>query len=214
MSNMRSEALFLGDVLLGLLPTEPEVLGLCALMLFCESRVHARFTQAGLFVPLADQDTQLWNTKFIAQAEFLLRQATLMARPGAFQIEAAIQSAHSQRLFTGDTPWKAIVYLYEQLLDVAPSIGAEIALAVAHAQLGDFQGANAKLNAIAPQRVKTYQPFWVAQSYIARLAGDLALNDHSLKMAIGLTINPAIRQYLLQQQNSNRNPPNHHRNQK
>ena len=193
---LRSEALFLGALVSHLLPDAPEAMGLLALMLFCESRVNARYTSTGDFVPLAEQDTQLWDKTTISQAETLLQSASRKQMVGPFQLEAAIQSAHCQRLFTGSTPWDSIAYLYEKLLQTAPSVGAQVAQAVAWAQTGDLEKARFLIAEIDPQRVKTYQPYWVAKAHIELLSGDTLAHAQSHRQAIGLTSSASIRRYL------------------
>ena len=202
LAGLRSETLFLVDLIDQLMPTEPEVMGLRALMHFCEARLPARYSQTGEFIPLAAQNTQLWNRTQIDFAEQLLRKAAQLQRPGAFQLEAAIQSAHCQRLFTGTTPWQGIAQLYEKLLLIAPSTGGQVACAVAWAQLGELTQAMDMLDLIAANQIKTYQPYWVARAHIERLAGDLEGSAKSLQIAIGLTSSPAIRRHLLTQQAS------------
>ena len=194
---LRSEALFLGALVSHLLPDAPEAMGLLALMLFCESRVNARYTSTGDFVPLAEQDTQLWDANAIRQAEALLHRAAQKNNTGPFQLEAAIQSAHCQRFYNANTPWHGIVQLYENLLQLAPNVGAQVAHAVACAQVGDLAKAHSLLSQIDPQRIKSYQAYWVAKAYIEQKLGDKDQHAASIHIAIGLTSTPAIRKYLL-----------------
>lgn len=194
---LRSEALYLGELVCALLPNEPEAKGLLALMLFCESRTAARFDAQGAFVPLAAQDTQLWDRAAIMQADALLRAAATHHVVGPFQLEAAIQSAHCQRLFTGETPWLAIAQLYEQLTECAPSLGAHIAHTVALAQAGDIAQARQRLHALQHPRLASHQPYWVARAHLASLARDFAEAAASFDRAIGLTSAPATREYLI-----------------
>ncbi len=196
---LRGEALYLGELVCTLLPNEPEAKGLLALMLFCESRSDARFDSEGGFVPLAAQDTGRWNREAIVQAEALLRAAAAHQSVGPFQLEAAIQSAHCQRLFTGETPWLAVAKLYEQLIECAPSLGAQIAHVVALAQAGEVWGARQRLDALVHPRLASYQPYWVARAHLASLAGNVEEATESFDRAIGLTSAPATRDYLLKQ---------------
>jgi RNA polymerase sigma-70 factor (ECF subfamily) len=196
---LRGEALYLGELVCTLLPNEPEAKGLLALMLFCEARSDARFDSERGFVPLAAQDTERWNREAIVQAEALLRAAAAHQSVGPFQLEAAIQSAHSQRLFTGETPWLAVAKLYEQLIACAPSLGAQIAHAVALAQAGEVSGARQRLDALVHPRLASYQPYWVARAHLASLAGNVKEAAESFDRAIGLTSAPATRAYLLKQ---------------
>ena len=193
---LRGEALYLGELVCTLLPNEPEVKGLLALMLFCESRTDARFDSEGGLVPLAAQDTARWNREAIVQAEALLRAAATHQSVGPFQLEAAIQSAHCQRLFTGETPWIAVAKLYEQLIACAPSLGAQIAHAMALAQAGDGAEARRRLRALDHPRLASYQPYWVARAHLESLAGNANEAAESFDRAIGLTSAPATRDYL------------------
>ncbi len=196
---LRSEALFLGGLVCQLLPAEgdhAEALGLLALMLFCESRTNARYRKDGSFIPLAEQDTALWDSSAIARAEQLLWQASRLANPGPFQLEAAIQSAHSQRRHGAPTPWSAIVELYAHLLAIAPSLGAQVAQAVAIAKNGSPNEAMKNLLAIKHPRLADYQPFWVAKAHLERQLGQGSDARNSLQRAIGLTSSPATRRYL------------------
>ena len=199
---LRAEALFLADLVCSLLPVDPrraEAEGLLALILHCEARGPARRAAGGRFVPLAEQDTALWLQPLIAQGDQLLRHSAAWAAPGPFQIEAAIQSAHNQRAATGCTPWAGIVRLYDRLVALAPSLGAQVAQAVACAQAGDTLRASALLAALDHPRRLVYQPYWVARAHVAGLAGRAPEAAQDLQQAIGLTSDPAVRQHLLAQ---------------
>ena len=109
---------------------------------------------------------------------------------------AAIQSAHCSRLFTGSTPWPGIVTLYQRLITLAHSLGAQVAHAVACAQAGDVAGAAGLLAALQHPRLASYQPYWVAQAHVAGLQQRSRDAHHALAVAIGLTTAPALRDYL------------------
>src|SRR5262252_6101928 len=110
---LTEEGIWLGRLVVSLLPQEPEALGLAALMLHAEARREARRDAQGEFVPLDAQDPARWNAALIDEAEALLHSASLMGRPDRFQLEAAVQSAHAARRLTGKTDWQAIVELYD-----------------------------------------------------------------------------------------------------
>jgi len=95
------------------MPGEPEALGLLALMLHLDARRDARRDAAGDYVPLAGQDPARWDMAAIAEAEALLRAASRSGRPGRYQLEAAVQSAHAARRRTGRADWPAIERLYD-----------------------------------------------------------------------------------------------------
>ena len=200
LQGLRSEALFLADLVCSLLPASAnraEAEGLLALMLFCEARQPARRGPDGVFIPLAAQDCGAWHRPLVLQANQLLAGAAAWQAPGAFQLEAAIQSAHCQRLFTGSTPWAGIVLLYERLLALAPSLGAQVAHAVACAQAGDAPRAAALLAALQSPRLAAYQPFWVALGHVASLQGQADAARQAWQRAIGLTSAPALRAHVL-----------------
>ena len=197
---LRSEALFLADLVCSLLPARAhraEAEGLLALILFCEARAAARRGPDGGFVPLAEQDTACWQLDVIEQGNRVLAGAAAWGAPGPYQLEAAIQSAHCQRRVSGITPWAGIALLYQRRLATAPSLGAEVAHAVAGAQAGDVQRALALLTALDSPRLASYQPFWVAQGPVAALAGHPEQARAALQRAVGLTGVPAVRPLLL-----------------
>jgi len=106
--DLAGEAIFLGRLLVSLLPRAAEALGLLALMLYAEARRAARRGPDGGYVPLAEQDPAGWDAAMIAEAETLLRRAGAMGAIGRFQLEAAVQSAHVVRRLTGRADWPAI----------------------------------------------------------------------------------------------------------
>ncbi len=101
--DLTEETIYLGRLLVALMPDEPEPRGLLALMLYCEARRDARLTADGAFVPLDRQNARLWSAEMIVEAEGLLTAASRKGRFGRFQCEAAIQSVHVQRPITGST---------------------------------------------------------------------------------------------------------------
>ena len=194
MSALADEAVYLARLVVHLQPQSAEALGLVALMLYCEARRPAQFDAEGRFVSLTQQDTALWSHERIAEAEALLRRAALLREPGSFQIEAAIQSAHCQRAFTGRTPWAGIAALYGALLAIDPNMGARIGHAVALAEAGEVVRALDLLRAVPEVEVASHQPYWVALAHLQRLAGVDA--RAALTRAIGLTADARLREYL------------------
>ncbi|MEY2654040.1 MAG: hypothetical protein RLZZ524_1068, partial [Pseudomonadota bacterium] len=165
------EALFLGRLLVALLPDEPEARGLLALMLYCEARRPARRGADGSFIPLKRQDARLWSRELIIEAEDQLTQAATRGIFGRYQCEAAIQSVHIQTPITGRTHHEALATLYRLLAARSPSIGVHVAHAAARLEAGDTAGARTLLDALAPADVAGYQPYWVT------LAGVLTACD-------------------------------------
>jgi RNA polymerase sigma-70 factor (ECF subfamily) len=195
-STLVEEARFLATLLSHLLPNEPEVLGLAALLQLQRARAAAARDAHGSFVPLAEHDTSRWDRDAIVDADERLRRAAALRRPGVFQIEAAIQSAHCQRLFTGQTPWRAIAHLYGALARLTPTVGTSVAEAVAHVELGDLDRARALLDAIAPAMRDRYQPYWVARAHLAFREQAIDLGRAALDRALELTRDPAIASHL------------------
>jgi RNA polymerase sigma-70 factor (ECF subfamily) len=194
--DLSDEALFLARIVVALQPDRAEALGLLALMLHCEARRPAQFDEEGRFVPLDLQDTALWNKVLLMEAENLLLRAAALRQPGMFQFEAAIQSAHAQRAFIGQTPWRAIVQLYGALALHFPSIGAQVGQAVALAEAGDAAAGLAILEGLPAGSVVSYQPYWVAHSHVLSITGVADRATHSLQRAIGLTEDPRLREFL------------------
>src|SRR5262252_4537141 len=114
--NLAEEGIWLGRLVVSLMPDEPEALGLLALMLFAEARRAARRDANGEYVPLADQDPAAWDDALIDEAENALRRASRKGAVGRYQLEAAVQSAHVVRRLTGAADWAAIARLYGALL--------------------------------------------------------------------------------------------------
>lgn len=197
LSGLAAEALYLARVVVALKPDSAEALGLLAMLLHCEARVAAQFDAQGVFVPLAQQDTARWDRALILEAEDCLWRAARLRQGGSFQIEAAIQSAHSQRLFTGQIPWGSIALLYGRLVQLFPGAGAVIGHAVALAESGQLQQAQATLAALDEVEMATYQPYWVARAHLHRLAGRTEEARQDTARAAGLTSDARIRQYLL-----------------
>jgi RNA polymerase sigma-70 factor (ECF subfamily) len=197
--NLAGEGIWLGRLVAGLMPDEAEALGLLALMLFAEARRPARRNPAGDYVPLAEQDTALWDEKLIEEAETLLRRASAMAGIGRYQLEAAIQSAHVVRRRSGQADWAAITALYDALTIVAGSPVVAINHAVAIAETGDVPAGLRELDAIAADsRIADYQPYWAARAALLAMQGDAAAADQAYQRAIGLERDDAVRRFLQQ----------------
>src|SRR5215472_9102891 len=112
-SQLVDEALWLAHLVVELLPDEPEAKGLLALLLHCEARRAARRLEDGSFVPLSEQNPDKWSRPMMIEAEQMLAAAVALKRMGRFQLEAAIQSAHAERMRGGCVDWSAIVQLYK-----------------------------------------------------------------------------------------------------
>jgi RNA polymerase sigma-70 factor (ECF subfamily) len=166
-------------------------------MLFCDARRAARRTPDGHYVPLSEQNPAAWSAATIREAETELAAASQLGRIGRFQLEAAIQSVHAERAQTGRTDWAAIVVFYEHLVRLAPTLGARVAQAAAVAEAHGAAAGLAQLDRIDTAVVATYQPFWAVRAHLLRQAGDAAGAVDAYDVAIGLTKDPATRQFLL-----------------
>jgi RNA polymerase sigma-70 factor (ECF subfamily) len=194
---LRDEALFMARLVVHLQPADAESLGLLALLLHCEARRPAQFDAADNFVPLTRQDTALWRRDLIEEAEAALWRAAALRAPGAFQFEAAIQSAHNHRAFTGRTPWAQIAELYGLLVAQHGGIGARIGRAVALAESGAVEAGLALLATLPAESIASHQPYWVALAHLQRLAGHSAPAQAALQRAAGLTADARVRRFLL-----------------
>jgi RNA polymerase sigma-70 factor, ECF subfamily len=191
------EAIWLGRLLVSLLPDEPEAMGMLALMLYAEARRGARRDPSGAYVPLEQQDIGLWDHAQIATAEQLLRDASRGGPTGRYQLEAAIQSAHTARRITGVDNWAIVVRIYDHLLAL---IGSPVVVLNRAVALAEVEGPEAALAVIAPlatdKRMSGYQPYWAARGHLLARAGRRDEAVEAFTVAIGLTTDAAVRTYL------------------
>ncbi len=196
-AQLADEAIWLGRLVVSLLPEQPEAKGMLALMLYTEARRAARRSPAGAYVPLEAQDTSLWDDSLIGLAEALLRSANAGGPSGRYQIEAAIQSAHIARRNLGANTWPAILALYDHLLALSASPVVALNRAMA---LAELEGPDAALAAIEPlttdKRMVDYQPYWAARGHLMAGAGHKPEAREALTLALGLTTDTAVRHYL------------------
>jgi RNA polymerase sigma-70 factor (ECF subfamily) len=190
--SLSAEALHLAQVLAELLPDEPEALGLAALVCLSESRRAARRTGDGAFVPLDEQDPRLWDPALIARGEALLHRAHGFGRPGRYQYEAAIQSAHCN----SPVDWLALRTLHRALLRIVPSLGAAVALAAIDAEIDGPRAGLATLDAITDPALQRFQPAWTTRAHLLGRAGDHTAAAQAYQRAIKLTTDSAVAQYL------------------
>jgi predicted RNA polymerase sigma factor len=195
---LAEEAIWLGRVLLQLMPGEAEVHGLLALMLHCEARRAARRGPDGRYVPLSEQDCRQWSLPLVEEAERHLDEASSRGRTGRFQLEAAIQSVHAERARSGGIEWNAIMMFYEQLIRISPTLGTRTGYAAAVAEARGAEAGLAALNAIDPDDISAYQPYWAVRAHLLQRLGKTPEALEAFDRAIGLTEDPAVRQFLLQ----------------
>ncbi|MGH9584560.1 MAG: RNA polymerase sigma factor [Bryobacteraceae bacterium] len=192
------EAIDLGRLLLQLMPVEPEVLGLLALMLYCEARRDARRTAGGAYVPLSQQNAECWSKTMINQADRHLSAAGDASHIGPFQLEAAIQAVHAHRATSGKTDWEAIAVLYEALVRLAPTIGALVGRAAAVAESLGASAGWALLEALPAGAVQSYQPYWALAAHLLRRMERSEEAAAAYSNAIGLCEDSAVRDFLIE----------------
>jgi len=194
---LAEEAIWLGRLVVALLPDAPEAKGMLALMLYSHARRAARRDAEGAYVPLERQDTALWDLDAIGAAEALLHAASRGGPTGRCQIEAAIQSAHIARRLSGRDNWPAILQLYDILLGMT---GSPVVLLNRAAALAAVEGPHAALASLAPlagdRRMLDYQPYWALRGHLLAETGDRAGAHEALTLAMGLSADPAVRRWL------------------
>lgn len=200
-AGLAGEAIWLSALLVQLLPDHGEPKGLYALLCLCEARRPARRDVAGRFVPLDEQDTARWDRQLIESGELALWWAARHEQPGRFQIEASIQSLHTDRVRTGTTDWSAICRAYEVLLDGYPTLGAAIGYAAALGRTGAPARGLAVLDRLDADRVRRHQPYWAVRAALSAQAGRGPESDAAYDRAVGLTADPAVRDWLVEQRN-------------
>jgi RNA polymerase sigma-70 factor, ECF subfamily len=188
-----AEAIRLGRLLAGLMPREPEVLGLLALMLLIDSRRAARLNASGELVLIADQDRALWNRGLIAEGHALVRHCLALNQPGPYQIQAAINAVHSDASSVSVTDWRQIVQLYDQLMSVAPGPVVALNRAVAVAEV---DGPAAALALVDEIDLRDYYLFHAIRADLLRRLGRNAEAAEAYELAIARTENAPERAFL------------------
>jgi predicted RNA polymerase sigma factor len=200
------EALHLAEVLATVVPGDPEARGLAALIELSAARAPARLDADGRFVPLADQDSSLWNRQLISRAHEHLRAAHARGQLGRFQLEAAIQAVHCARENEsgargsgGTTDWPALLTLHRILHAVAPSLGSGVALAAVTAEVDGPAAGLAMLEALleqAGEQARRFQPAKATRAHLLDRLGRKQEAAAAYDSAISLTHDPAERLYL------------------
>jgi RNA polymerase sigma-70 factor, ECF subfamily len=188
------EAIRLARVLCVLVPDEPEVEGLLALLLLLDSRRAAR-VDAGAIVTLEDQDRARWDRAQIVEGTALVERALARGEIGFYLAQAAIASEHARAERASDTRWGAIVRLYDVLLALQPSPVIELNRAAALA-MADGPGAGLALLEALRTELERYQPFHAARADLLRRSGDRAGAALAYESALALTENDAERAFL------------------
>jgi RNA polymerase sigma-70 factor (ECF subfamily) len=188
-----AEAIRLGRLLAELLPDEPEVQGLLALLLLTDARRAARATPGGDLVPLADQDRSRWDRDRIAEGQAIVRRCLRRNQPGPYQVQAAIAAVHSDAPTAAATDWRQIMALYDQLLALAPSPVVALNRAVAVAEV---EGPAAALALVDGLDLDGYYLFHAVRADLLRRLGRPAEAAPAYEAAIARTSNAAERAFL------------------
>jgi RNA polymerase sigma-70 factor, ECF subfamily len=188
-----AEAIRLVRLLRDLMPQQPEVMGLLALMLLIDSRRAARLTPDGQLVLLADQDRARWDRNLIHEGQDLVRDCILRNQPGPYQIQAAINAVHSDAARAETTDWRQILELYDQLMAVAPSDVAALNRAVA---IAEVRGLHEALALVDRLDLADYYLFHAIRADLLRRIGRTVEAKRACDAAIALSNNAAEKTFL------------------
>lgn len=192
---LSAEAIRLGRLLVELLPGEPEIMGLVALMLLTEARRPARLDDDGGLVRLADQDRRRWNRTLIDEGHRLVRACLARDRPGRYQLQAAIAAVHADATASDDTDWSQIVALYDHLALLRPDAIVRLNRAIA---VAERDGPEAGLVALDGLPLEHYHLFHAARGELLERSGQTSDARHSYDRALELVENDVERHHLTQ----------------
>jgi RNA polymerase sigma-70 factor (ECF subfamily) len=194
-----AEAIRLARLLASLMPDEPEVLGLLALLVLTEARRPARVDPSGGPVLLADQDRGRWNRALIAEGQDLVRDLLRRNQPGPYQVQAAIAAVHSTAATAAETDWRQVVALYDILMGLTPTPVVALNRAVAVAEVS---GAAEALRLVDELDLDSYHLFHATRADLLRRLGRDADAAAAYDTALALAGNEADRAFLLARRNS------------
>ena len=195
-ADLAPEVRRLAGLLAELVPGDPEVLGLAALIELAESRRAARVGADGAMIPLSQQDAARWDDAAIARAHRLMQQAAALGQGGPRQLQAAIHLTHARRKAEGRTDWAAIVALYDMLAALRPGPAVATARAVALARLEGAAAGLAALNAIDAASVTHHRGWHSARGHLLADLGHATEAVAALDRALALAPPPAEAAYL------------------
>ena len=186
------EAIRLANLLVELMPDEPEAMGLLALMLLTEARRSARTEADGSLVRLTDQNRTLWNRDLIVEGHEFVRACLRLNRPGPYQIQAAIAAVHAEAGTAAETDWSQIVSLYDHLFTIRPNDVVALNRAIAIAEL---HGPQQALDALGPIELDNYHLYHATRAEMLARLGHVADALNALDRAAALTANEIERQH-------------------
>jgi len=196
-----AEAIRLGRLLAELMPDEPEVMGLLALMLLTESRRETRTTPDGNLVLLADQDRRRWDRELIAEGQAIVRACLRRNRPGPYQLQAAINAVHSDAPTAAETDWRQILRLYQQLMAMDPSPVVALNRAVAVAEV---EGPDAALVLVDRLPLEGFHVFHAIRAELLSRLGRDEEADEEYERAIRSAVNEPERVLLERKREASR----------
>jgi RNA polymerase sigma-70 factor (ECF subfamily) len=188
-----AEAIRLGRLLHALMPDEPEVMGLLALMLLIESRRSTRTSAEGDLVLLADQDRRRWDLRLVEEGRALVRACLSRNRPGPYQIQAAINAVHTDASTAADTDWRQILRLYDQLLVISPAPIVDLNRAVA---IAEVEGPERALALVDELPLAGFHVFHAVRADLLRRLGRTSDAALAYDAALSVTANAAERKFL------------------
>jgi RNA polymerase sigma-70 factor, ECF subfamily len=188
-----AEAIRLARILAALMPDEPEVAGLLALLLLTESRRVSRTRLDGSLVLLGEQDRTQWDRALITEGQAILRRCLRRNHPGVYQLQAAINAVHADALTAEQTDWPQIVALYDQLLAVAPTPVVALNRAIA---IGEVRGPAAALALVEDLDLDTYHPFHATRADLLRRLGRNSEAAAAYQRAAAMAPTDAERDFL------------------
>jgi len=188
-----TEAIRLARILAALMPDEPEVAGLLALLLLTESRRPARLRADGSLAVLAEQDRGLWDRALIEEGQALVRRCLRRNQPGPYQLQAAITAVHADAAMFEETDWSQIVAIYDQLLELAPTPVVALNRAIA---IGEVEGAAVALELLGELDLEGYQPFHATRADLLQRLGRTEEAAGEYLRAAALAPTEAERQFL------------------
>jgi len=192
-SGLCAEAIRLARILVTLMPDEPEVAGLLALLLLTESRRTSRLRRDGSLVLLGEQDRTRWDRASIQEGQAILRWCLRRNQPGPYQLQATINAVHADAPTLEQTDWSQIVVLYDQLFAVAPTPVVALNRAIA---IGEVQGPAAALALVDELDLDNYHPYHATRADLLRRLGRQSEAEAAYQRAAAMAPTDAEQDFL------------------
>jgi RNA polymerase sigma-70 factor, ECF subfamily len=194
-----AEAIRLARLLAQLMPDEPEVMGLLALLLLTQSRRNSRTSPDGTLLTMAEQDRALWDRGLITEGQAIVRACLRRNQPGPYQVQAAINAVHSDAPSAADTDWRQILQLYDQLMALTPTPVVALNRAVAVAEV---DGPQAGLAVIEGLDLGGYYLFHAIRADFLRRLDRVSDAAEAYDAAIARSGNATERSFLQRRRNA------------